>query len=278
VSHETLPAGSTSVGGGGSIVAAAPASAPQSAAAGGTRGEVAASSLGLPVDGSVPASDFAAARIPQSAAETRLLSEYLRDTAGLAAGFPLVRMPAAQAEIVGALDLGDAATGQRLFVYHGIPDMQVMQGTLLVVPRDAFAHTDPRAIVILEARLADGSPLPSWIHFEGGSGVFIATPPQETGSRLELEVTARDTEGREAHTLFSLQLQAALESDKTAERAGQVDAALGLDVDKQEAEKMRTKVLAAKERTGAPSFTEQMNAAKRRDPLLERIVRTRQGR
>jgi hypothetical protein len=259
-------------------MAAAPAGALQSAAVGGTGGEVARSSLGLPVDASVPASDFAAARIPQSAAETRLLSEYLQDTAGLAAGFPLVRMPAAQAEIVGPLDLGEAATGQRLFVYHGIPDMQVVQGTLLVVPRDAFAHTDPRAIVILEARLADGSPLPSWIHFEGGSGVFIATPPHEAGGRLELEVTARDTEGREAHTIFALQLQAALDSDKTAERGGQVDAALGLDVDKQEAEKMRTKVLAAKERTGAPSFTEQMNAAKRRDPLLERIVRTRQDR
>jgi len=41
---------------------------------------------------------------------------------------------------------------------------------------------------------------------------------------------------------------------------------------------MRTKVHAAKERTGAPSFTEQMRAAKRHDPLLERIVRTRQDR
>jgi len=278
VSHETLPAGSASIGGGANVTAALPANALQSAEAGRAGGEGAAAPLGLPVDGAVPASDFAAARMPQNAAEAKLLGAYLQETTDLAAGFPLVRMPAAQAEILGPLDLGDAATGQRLFVYHGIPDMQLVQGTLLVVPRDAFAHTDPRAIVILEARLADGSPLPSWIHFEGGSGVFIATPPHEAGGTVAVVVSARDTDGREAHTVFSLQLQAALEGDKTAERAGEPDAALGLDVDKQEAEKMRTKVHAAKERTGAPSFTEQMRAAKRHDPLLERIVRTRQDR
>jgi VCBS repeat-containing protein len=269
VSHETLPAGSASVAVAAPAAPLLPAAADRSAAAGAGAGLP----LGLPVDVSVPASDMAGARMPQGAREAGLLGAYLQETTDLAGGFPLVRMPAARAEIVSPLEMGDGASGQRLFVYHGIPDMQIGSGTPLSVPRDAFAHTDPRAIVILEARLADGSPLPSWISFEGESGVFIATPPRDTGASIDLEVTARDNEGRAAHTVFALQLQPVRAGEDRAAEGVAPDASLGLDVDKQEAEKARLKV--AKERTGAASFSEQVGAAKRRDPLLERIVRTR---
>ena len=179
-------------------------------------------------------------------------------------------------------DLGRfSGAGQRLFVYRGVPDMRLAGGAgePLAVPLDAFAHTDPHAIVILEARLANGAPLPSWLSFDGARGEFAGTPPEGLQGSTEVEVIARDTEGREAHAFFALQVDTLRAAP--GERVDPARAPLGLDVDKQEAEKARVEAARAAPRPqkqGAASFSEQVSAAKAKDPLLERIARGREGR
>jgi hypothetical protein len=158
-----------------------------------------------------------------------------------------------------------------------VPDMRllVQDSGFLRVPINAFAHTDPSAVVTLEARLSDGSPLPGWLRFDGLRGVFSGTPPEGVEQTLEIEVVARDTEGREARTQFTLEIDAVRTSAAAAALT------LGLDVDKEEAEKARLAAAKAGTATaavrpaqpGAASFSDQVSAAKtQRDPLLDRIV------
>jgi hypothetical protein len=168
-----------------------------------------------------------------------------------------------------------------------MPDMRLLADgmAMLRVPGDAFAHTDPSAVVHLEARLANGSPLPGWLRFDGLRGVFSGTPPQGAEETLEVEILARDTEGREARTQFTLEIGA------MRLRPGAAGLALGMDVDKDEAEKARLEAArqaseakaAGKAGTatagvrpakpGAASFSDQISAAKaKRDPLLDRIT------
>jgi hypothetical protein len=100
-----------------------------------------------------------------------------------------------------------------------------------------------------------------------------------------VEVVARDSEGREARTAFTLELEALREA---ARAAGARDSVLGLDVDKEEL--ARAKLEAARQAAerardgGKPgkgekpsprsqSFSDQMRVAKAKsDPLLDRIV------
>jgi hypothetical protein len=144
--------------------------------------------------------------------------------------------------------------------------------------------------VSLEARLANGAPLPGWLKFESLRGEFVGTPPEGVQGAMEVEVIARDTEGREAHAVFALKL-----GTLRAAEGERGDPALGLDVDKQEAEKARVEAArqaaqarpgtgkgvpdaARPQRQGAASFSEQVSAAKAKDPLLERIARARDNR
>jgi VCBS repeat-containing protein len=251
--------------------------------------------LGLPVDGGVAASNLAAA--PAAAAQQGGaasgvpgildLNALPPTAAGVPSTFALTRLSQDEAAAhLRTLEILPPETGgHRLFVYHGVPDMRLLvEGSaVLRVPTDAFAHTDPSAVVHLEARLANGFPLPGWLKFDGLRGVFSGTPPEGVEETLEVEVLARDTEGREARTQFTLEIDA-LRGGVSA--AG---LALGLDVDKEEAEKARleaarqaSEAKAAKAvtatagvrpaKSGAASFSDQVSAAKtQRDPLLDRI-------
>lgn len=59
------------------------------------------------------------------------------------------------------------------------------------IPTDAFTDVDGDAL-ILSATLSDGSELPAWLAFDGGS--FTGTPPQDFNGALNLLVTASDGE------------------------------------------------------------------------------------
>jgi hypothetical protein len=91
-----------------------------------------------------------------------------------------------------------------LFVFEGVVDGRGADQFQL--PREAFAHTDPSAIVKLEARQVDGEPLPGWLQFNTVTGQFLGTPPPGFSSGLDVQVTARDAEGREASVAFKLEL------------------------------------------------------------------------
>jgi len=225
--------------------------------------------LGLPVDRTVRASDMG---IRESA--NQLLRSPAFDLNALPPtaagafdpfGFPVERMSMDRANDLmrsrGALPL----VGHYLFEYHGIVDLAA-DGR---IPVDAFAHTDPAAIVHLSARLMNGMPLPAWLRLDA-RGAFVGIPPDGLEGKLDIEVVARDTEGREARTSFELQLDSLREA---AAAKAAADLVLGLDVDKEEAkkEKARAEKLAAK---ATPRFSEQMKVAKAKsDPLLDRILK-----
>jgi hypothetical protein len=182
--------------------------------------------------------------------------------------------------------------GERLFVYRGIPDLEFTADGSAQVPQDAFAHTDPKAIVQLEARMMNGTPLPAWLQFSGTSGLFRGNPPDGLGGTLEIQVIARDSEGREARTSFQLHVEGLRAADARAQVQDAPDIMLGLDVDAKEREKVRLEAAkrAAEARQGekakpdaktakpqkerGASFTDQVKAAKaNRDPLLDKIAR-----
>jgi hypothetical protein len=233
------------------------------------------------VDRNVPVSSLNPAYADSSTPDLNLLPP---TAAGVpeVAGFPVVRMPVEEA----ALQVRSAGTfeaGHRLFVFHGIPTMELSQDTIgsLRVPEDAFAHTDPAAVVQLDARLADGRPLPGWLKFEGLRGTFKGVPPGGLTGAIEIEVIARDSEGREARTRFVLLVEDLRAEELKGLPAGETpDLMLGLDVDAKEKEKKRLEAekRAAAKGAGekaipAASFTDQIRAAKTaRDPLLDKLV------
>jgi hypothetical protein len=252
--------------------------------------------LRQPVDASVPASHLNpnAPAAPVSLPGAVDLNTLPPTGAGPSdlVGFPVERLTHDDAaSAMRAADAGLAISGERLFVYHGIPTLELTGDGIgsVRVPQDAFAHTDPKAVVQLEARLINGSPLPAWLQFGGTSGLFRGAPPEGLRGSLEIEVIARDSEGREARTAFVLQVEGLRTAE--AQRVQETpDIMLGLDVDAKEREKARLEAArrAAEARSGekprpgaagklqkepAASFTDQVRAAKaKRDPLLDKIA------
>ena len=151
---------------------------------------------------------------------------------------------------------GQQKGGERLFTFKGIGNTSIAVGRMLDyhVPNQAFGHTDPAAIVQLEALLVDGNPLPEWVEFDPTSGVFGGRPPKDAVD-LEIKVIARDNEGREATTTFRLRIEGA--EAQAVETAGMSDVpAQGKDVAKR----------------GATAFSEQIKLARRADPLLDSLM------
>ncbi len=96
----------------------------------------------------------------------------------------------------------------QLTVWRGVSDQWVgTEGVSYVsIPWDSFSHTHSDARVTLEATLADGSPLPPWMHLDSRTGVFELVPPPQPAVELAIRVTARDVQGREAFTVFRIQV------------------------------------------------------------------------
>lgn len=86
----------------------------------------------------------------------------------------------------------------------GITDQFVDPGrvTTFNLPNDAFAHTRSEAVLTVIARQVNGNPLPPWILFNPQSGTFTVTPPPGFTGQLEIQVIARDNDGREAAANF----------------------------------------------------------------------------
>jgi hypothetical protein len=125
------------------------------------------------------------------------------DLASTDAGFPAVRLSFDQLRIPAAQRGSDV-----LVRFRPVPDQEVDQGRLSFnVPADAFAHTNPRATIRLEARLASGEPLPSWITFNGVTGRLTGTAPDGFAGVLRIHVTARDQQGLQASTEFTIEVR-----------------------------------------------------------------------
>lgn len=106
-----------------------------------------------------------------------------------------------------------------LSLHRGITD-QFVEGngssSKVSLPYDAFIHSNKDAVIKLDAKLADNSPLPNWVRFDPATGSFEVNPPKDFKGKLDLKVVALDDDGREATALFQLFV-----GDKPAEQKPQ---------------------------------------------------------
>jgi hypothetical protein len=94
-----------------------------------------------------------------------------------------------------------------LTLNKGITDQYVEQGTnngKISIPYDAFMHSKQDAVIKLQAKQGDDTPLPAWVKFDPQTGSFDVTPPANFKGKVEMKVIARDGDGREATSIFRL--------------------------------------------------------------------------
>jgi hypothetical protein len=185
------------------VTAPAPAPAPEAPAPAGVSVEVASFDSTLRGDASplvVPAAPVAPAAEPAAIVVTPNRAAVDGDIYTRPSGFQIMVTPAAE---------------PALKLYRGIDDQIVPMNRVLIVqvPADAFVHTVLTETVTLSATLADGSPLPAWLSFDGRSGKLIGEPPVGQSLDLAIKVSARDSQGREASTMFRIKV-----SDTTLQR------------------------------------------------------------
>ena len=95
-----------------------------------------------------------------------------------------------------------------LVLFKGVSDQFVESNrpTSFALPADTVAHTRAEAVVSVDARQSNGAALPAWVQFNAQAGTFSAMPPPGFTGQLEITVTARDNEGREAAATFKLNI------------------------------------------------------------------------
>ena len=87
-----------------------------------------------------------------------------------------------------------------------IPDLNVRNNgpISLQVPGDAFSYGGNASSLQLNATLADGRPLPTWLKFDPSTGRFTGTPPLGFEGTLNFKVSARDSQGHVAVQTFKI--------------------------------------------------------------------------
>ena len=100
------------------------------------------------------------------------------------------------------------ASGGDFISVQNFEPVTVLTGADLTVhlPMNTFTHSDPNALISYEARLADGSPLPAWLHFDARSLSFSGKAPGKAQT-LKVVIIARDRAGHEAHTILTIMVQ-----------------------------------------------------------------------
>ncbi|MBX3669337.1 MAG: putative Ig domain-containing protein [Rhodocyclaceae bacterium] len=125
-----------------------------------------------------------------------------------------------------------AAADARLLVVTEPPARQINVGeeSNFQLPASIFRNTDPSARTEVSATQADGSPLPSWLHFDPGTGRFSGTPPPGSPPSLDVKLNARDDHGNRASTQFAVQIGGAGSAPAAGAAAGVATGATGEDV------------------------------------------------
>ena len=109
-------------------------------------------------------------------------------------------------------------------VDQGLAAQAAAQGAAFVyaVPAEAFADAD--SALTLTATLADGSPLPAWLTFDGAT--FSGTPTADDAGPISVLVTAADGSNAPATTTFDLTVGA---PDNAAPTTSPIDAGTALE-------------------------------------------------
>jgi len=111
------------------------------------------------------------------------------------AGFRVVVIPGSMADA--------------LVVNRGMADQVVTPTTgtfRLTVPADAFAHTNPNAVVTLKATQISGEALPAWLAFDSVAGRFTGRTAPGERRAIRIKVLARDDGGRSVYTTFAVSI------------------------------------------------------------------------
>jgi autotransporter-associated beta strand protein len=139
---------------------------------------------------------------------------------GRADGFAQAAPPpdAAPGPSAGFVSFGDAggapAGGPPLVSIGdvGLRDLPAAGRSVFQLPEGTFRHVQPGAAVAVEARLADGSALPSWIVFDPATGTFAVDPPPGLEGLLSIDLVARDGQGNEAVAQVRLRIGGAAQA------------------------------------------------------------------
>ena len=91
-------------------------------------------------------------------------------------------------------------------VDHGISNLSVSAGQTLTftIPKDAFLSSTSDVQLTFKATLANGAPLPNWLHFNPTTGTFSGVAPAGENGDLHIKVNAIDNKGNEAVTTFTV--------------------------------------------------------------------------
>jgi hypothetical protein len=103
-----------------------------------------------------------------------------------------------------------------LNVYRGVSDQFVdgLAPTKVSIPADAFIHSQKEAVVKLESKQADNTDLPDWVSFDSRTGTFEVDAPVDFKGKIDVKVTARDDNGREATVIFRIFVGEKSQSEK----------------------------------------------------------------
>ena len=101
---------------------------------------------------------------------------------------------------------GSIALGQAIPNQIAVGGQEFPQPGNNTFPTNIFFDEAP--IASYEARLTDGSRLPSWLRFNENTGTFSGTPPNIPNS-LQIRLTASDNDGQTASDVFTLLVQTA---------------------------------------------------------------------
>ncbi len=90
-----------------------------------------------------------------------------------------------------------------------IGDAVALQDALfqLDLPLGAFQDVDAHDVLSYSAALADGSPLPGWLHMDAATGSLSGTPANGDVGAIGVAINATDTSGASASQQFSLTVE-----------------------------------------------------------------------
>ncbi len=103
----------------------------------------------------------------------------------------------------------DVPLSSSLSVREPLPNMRMSSGQVFefTLPRNTFSRPSGTSVGI-QATLADGRPLPSWLRFDPVTETFSGVPPRGAQQgEIQIRVTARDGSGNEVSVEFELQMQ-----------------------------------------------------------------------
>ena len=91
-------------------------------------------------------------------------------------------------------------------VTTGLADQTGDENTLFSyqLPMDTFTDSDIGDTLTLSASLVDGSILPDWLSFDINTQIFSGLPPLDGSGAYDIKITATDTGGLAAETIFNL--------------------------------------------------------------------------